>query len=444
MHRSLTARDLLCLAFGLILGLGIVLSVRPLPGPGGLRPGTASGAGASISQGTAPSASPAAGGVDWPAIVAELRSPDETRPRSLLLLGRLDKDTLRHLAVEIPAWSEGRQRDLTLRDVFHRWAEIDPEAAIAQAQQVRLPLGIAAVHAAVSGFVQSDPPRASALLAAAPTADQGAILRVKAFRDAQLAEALLNWSEQDPQAAIEFLVQLPPGELGPRTVEDITAAWARRDPVVALGWAAQLSNPLLRADATRGAVSAWTESDPAAAATYVLSLPLGYRRDMLTETVVHRWVQQDPAAAAGWALSQSGVVQGRALVAVAQGWADNDPPAAAAWSTQLPASHARDQAWKAVASAWSLSNAAAAAEWLGELPPGAGRDAAVLGFSEGRGGVDPVQALTWVQQIGNPLLRDETLVRTLQGWLEQNPDAAQQWISQTPLSRTVRSQLRLP
>jgi hypothetical protein len=448
VHRRLATRDFVCLALGLIVGAGLVLCLplsSILPGWRGQRTQPElHPAAAAVAVGSHAAPSPARTPIDLAAIIAELRSPGETRPRSLLLLGKLDKETLRRLALVIPDWPPSRQRDLTLRDVYKRWGEIEPRAALTQAQQVKMPLGLGAIHAAVRGFVESDPARACAMLAAPPAADQGAILRVKTFRDGQLAEALLNWSEQDPQAAIEFLLQLPPGDLGPRTVTDVTTAWARQDPVVALGWASQLANPLLRADATRGAVSAWTETEPAAAASYVSSLPPGFQRDMLTETVVHDWVQQDPSAAASWASAQTGVTQGRALEAVASGWADNDAPAAAAWVVQLPAGRVRDTAWEAVATAWSLNDSAAAVVWLGELPPGTGRDAAIVGYSEGRGSVDPPQTLTWVQQIGNPVLRDETTARILQAWLVQNPDAAQQWISQTPLSRAVRAQLGIP
>lgn len=383
------------------------------------------------------------GATDWERVAAQLATPgsDTSFARSLML--RLDGKALRKLAANVATWPRGRRNQRILGQIFHRWGELDPQAAITQAQALPPDLAYSTVREAIDGYAESDPAGASAYLAAPPPAGTANYLRGDWFRSIRLGQALQNWAEQDAAAAVGFASRLPPDAYRSYALDDIAQEWMRQDPTAALNWAQSLDISKQRTNALDGIVTTWAQTDPTVAANYVLGLSGNPSQNDLLKTLADHWSERDPAAAARWVAAQSGDIQAKSAGAVAETWANLDPQAAAAWSNQFPAGDTRNEAWSAIAKAWYVNDPAATQSWLNSLPTGEGRDSAIIGataYWNLRN--QPTEILGMVQGISDPQARANTLAGVLNTWLGSDHAAAQQWIGQANLPEAVTGKLK--
>ena len=381
---------------------------------------------------------------DWERVAALFAVPGGGSSFVLNAMARLDAKALHKLAANVATWPRCRRNERILGKIFHRWGELDPQTALAQARTLfPSDLAFAATREVVDGYLETDPAGASAYLAAPPAAGANGFLRNNWSRSIRLGQALQNWAEQDAAAAVGFANDLPPDAYRPYILDYIAQEWMHQDPSAALNWAQSLGAHNQRASALSGIVTTWAQTDPAAAANYVLGLSGNPDQTDLVNTLATAWAGQDQAAAARWVLQQNGGIQAKAAAAVAGTWVELDPLATAAWSNQFPAGDTRNATWAAIAKGWYVNDPPAAVGWLNNLPVGDGRDAAIVGATEYwslRG--KPTETLDLVEGISDPQVRSSTLIGVLNGWLERDQPAAQQWIGQANLPDTVAGKLK--
>jgi hypothetical protein len=143
---------------------------------------------------------------------------------------------------------EGNTKVNAFGNVGLRWAQSDPKAALAWAQQ--LPEG--------------------------PAKD-------RALRDI-IGTA---WALRDPKAAVEFASTLPSGGSRDVVMSDIARRWAGTDPLSASQWLAALpddqTNPGQRYRLIEDVARGWLQSDPAKAAAWLAttSLPADRKQQLL-------------------------------------------------------------------------------------------------------------------------------------------------------------------
>ena len=450
-------REAACLCAGVVLGVVLVLAIHPVPShdlavPEGLPPvSTMSGAAAStsIDSGEHPDLPRhdrqhlvARNAAVWQRTAAEYGAPDVSLARARGLLYQLDSKALRNLAAAVATWPHGLRTTRAIRDIFHRWAEVEPLAALAQAQALDPSGSEMAVFEAMHGFVEGEPVQAAAYFAAPPSAgDQGG-MRSLGDRRLMLNLALAGWAEQDGQAAVAFLDTLPTGTLCPGPAYSLAAEWARQAPAAALNWATQLPPGEPRANAMDGVIATWTETNPQAAANYVLGASADPNQGALVGAFATQWAARDLPAAARWVAGQSDAVQANAAAAIASPWAANDPASAALWANQL-SGDARSAAYAAVATTWYDEDPTAAQAWLNGLPADGARDAAIGSYLDDyRNNAPPVEKIAWASQISDEQKRDEITVKILNAWLSNSSQAARQWIGQANLPAMVTSQLK--
>ena len=331
-----------------------------------------------------------------------------------------------------------------MREIFQQWARLDPGAALAQAQGFPDPeLSNTALWATMNGFAEVQPAQAVAFLAAPPGANDRSVLSSLSDRSLMLGSALMSWAEQDGPAAAAYLSQLPVGTVSSAISARVAEEWARQDPANALNWAMHLGDSGMHAEALEGVVSTWAAMDPDAAARYVLGLSPDPGQAALAKSLVESWAGRDLPTAARWVTEQSGNIQAKAAAVVAGQWANQDPTGAAAWAGGLPTGEARNGAYASVAAAWDDHDPTAVQGWINSLPTGDGRDAALASYAiSDSNEANPADVLRQVQTIDNPTKRDDTLVTVLNGWLENHPQDAQQWIAQANLPATVTGRLK--
>jgi hypothetical protein len=94
-----------------------------------------------------------------------------------------------------------------------------------------------------------------------------------------------------------------PEENRPQATAGLARSWAMVDPQAAQEWALKLPDGDVRDGAIGSMTSAWTQSDPREAATWVNTLPQGKTRDTAALALVGTMSNSEPETAWTWALS---------------------------------------------------------------------------------------------------------------------------------------------
>ncbi len=263
----------------------------------------------------------------------------------------------------------GADRDLATRLLVARWADIDPDAALGfaakhkefgqitgdifqqlatndlssaltRAQAITDPgLHYQALRGALGVMANTDPAGALRLAAAAGDLPHNEPLSQMIYR---------QWSETDPMAA---------------------AAAAAQDTSGGDGWHSPLSQVL----------RTWSDQDPQAALNYTLSLSDGATQARSVADIVRRWSDQNASAAAGWINTMpAGSARDAAAAAFASSVASTDVPTAVGWAQSISDDQARTSALQRVSrhvlyrdptnGATTLQNAGVPAEILQNLP----------------------------------------------------------------------------
>lgn len=338
--------------------------------------------------------------------------------------------------------------------LFGRWIEIDPAAALRQAE------GIADAR----------------------------------LRDMALSGALSGWAEQSPRAAWDYVLRTEPGVNQIPLINSVLSRIAELDPKEAAAMAQGLENTVVRGRALHMLANSWADSDPEAALEWLDALGDESMRRIIRPNVLSRMALQNPEAALVSALREGDArARGEGVSEVLSQWARQDPDAALAALDQLPGDMrledvslmlgyalsgadpaqvsayadrlpegdarvtflrsiirgkasagaseeaiayldtvapgpGRNELYQTFAGAWARTDPFEASAWLDRLPGGAERDRAVLGFSYLVVDSDPDGALLWASSIEQPELRENQIRQLTRGWMRRDPAAAAAWI----------------
>ncbi len=290
--------------------------------------------------------------------------------------------------------------------LVRRWAKSDaPGAADWIEKNLTGAARAAALNTAASAWAETDPAGAEQWARRLTDPDE---------RGNTLLAIAGEMTGDNPAAALALAVDLPPGEARDEFLLHAAGEWAERDAKAALEWGQQIENPELRAQMLAAIAIGFAEKDPAAAAMLAAqSLPAGRVQDDAVVSIVQLWVQQSPEQAA-------------------------------AWVAAFPKGRLRDTALEAVVKLWADQDLTDAGEWINTLTERTGSDAAIAAYVEKLAVQFPEMAVEWAAEIRNPALRDERLILLADLWLHNDPEAARQWIHQSPLSDAAKARLLAP
>lgn len=297
------------------------------------------------------------GGLDR--ILKNRRSPNRFRALTDYVNGLSSAD----LAAALLATRQlpyGADRDLATRLLVSRWAELDPEAALAFAAAHK---GFDDLTGAVFEHLATDDV-ASALARAREISDPSQ--RYQAYRG-----ALSVMAESDPAGAVRFASTLENFRHNEPLSQTIYRQWSSTDPLSAASLAAQDTSN-----------SGWRS-------------PLGQ--------VVRTWAGQDPQGALNFATTISDpATQDRTVGDVVRRWSDQDPAAAGSWINGLPAGSVRDSAAAAYASSVSSTDLSAAVGWAQSITDQNARTAALQQVSRRVLRRDPTNGAATLVSAGVP------------------------------------------
>ena len=268
------------------------------------------------------------------------------RQRIYTDLNKLSDSIDQHNARAILAFVEtlrDNEKSMVLPIVISRWAELDPQAAVAYAQN--LPVG--------------------------------------SFRNRALTSAISGWAEHDTAAAMAWVDQMPPGQQREQAMQTIVSALADKDPKAALTFLAKPPTESQTSNLYWPIFSRWTMTDPLAAAQQAPQMPAGTNRDTALQVIGSSWANQDPEAAYAWANTlPAGQGRNNALQNIFASWANKDPQKAASMIDALPAGSVRDQSISNIARQWAITDVRAALKWTEDCPSAMGNKMPCVPFSQ--------------------------------------------------------------
>jgi GrpB-like predicted nucleotidyltransferase (UPF0157 family) len=323
------------------------------------------------------------------------------------LAAEADRRTLETLAEQVAALPNVEGRRIALEALLTRYAELDAPAAAAFARTLGLPPAV--VKPLYTTWVRRDSRAAlSALgeLDARPALTLGvAMLEAIGNDDLGIArvlgaapqldpdrfriEAAIAKAAEDPAAALESILALPPSKAA-TALERLAALWVERDVQGALAAAEEVADESLR-NQLRGAVMrAWTYTDPEALLDYVLELEPERRNEALRTGGLQAFAAVDPQralrAAEGLPGELGSMLKRTALMSIAR----DDPLTAISLVEALPAGE-REMMLGVIASSYGRTDPEAALLWAQSLNPPSPN--AVGNVLAGLARVDPDRAI---------------------------------------------------
>ncbi len=373
-------------------------------------------------------------------LVAARRSanPHRAELESTLRLRAMGEAEVRALAEAIAEGGRAFTRYETgyLTAVWRRLAKTAPESAIQLGLSLtNRDLKRATTKAAVDVWSQRDPRAALEFLL---DAEQ------RWFIDGRDI-ALGHLAARDPGAAVEVLERVRASDWFPIARQSVFDAWRQTDAGAARAWILRE----LDGDPA-AAVGVFAQADPASAIGFARAHPPDPAlRRAVNDTIVSRWMRSDRAAAlqafgdlpedwldnaalrnfglnAAHSLSADELDTVRARLpndalrdALARGMIDRAATGgrfadATAQLAGIAGDEARAAAAASIAAEWTRASPAETSEWLSTLEIGAVRDQAVARFAQTLEPAEPASARTWAETISDVDLRARTL-RTLGG-----------------------------
>ncbi len=233
----------------------------------------------------------------------------------------------------------GAERDLAQRLLVARWAELDPDAALA----------FAAKHKE-SGQITGDIFQQLAASNLSSTLTRAQAISDPALHYQALRGALGAMAQTDPAGALRLAAasgELPHNE---PLAQMIYRQWSQTDPTAAAAAAAQDSSG---GDGWRSplgqVIRTWADQDPQSALSYALSIPNSETQSRSIGDIVRRWTDQDASAAASWINTMpAGGTRDAAAAAFASSVASTDVPTAVGWAQSISNDETRTSALRRV------------------------------------------------------------------------------------------------
>ena len=317
----------------------------------------------------------------------------------------------------------GEARQNALRALAAKWADRDVETLLKWAGGLADPdERAAAIETTLAVFAKRDPQQALALAGSySEDLDSDALERVQ-------ADAIKQLTGINPQAAAEYVSQLPPGELQKNSAGQVARALASQDVDAALAWVQNLPNSDSKNVALINTLDIWAKQNAAEAAQFVANMPAGAEQDYAVAHLAENLAEKNPELAVQWIDSlSSDSARVNATISAASGWARQAPADATQWVASLPAdSPGRADALNGALTYWVMADAAAAGKYVQALPE-TDQLSAIKAVAPTLSQNDPRTALDWAQAFSSSASRQVALREVLARWKQNQPDEAARW-----------------
>ena len=332
--------------------------------------------------------------------------------------------------------------------ILRRWAEQDPEGAIAAANdlpnksmllaQIAYEWARRDPHAAIlwvsgSSDTAGDPKTVHLLCHALAETNpdlcgQFALsLADGTGRADAIGTAALALAQQDLSKAIALINQAPDEASRVSALLLIGGTWAEVDPEAALEAASSIATEHWRSTFLRDCLTRWARSNPKQAAAWALHLP--QEDPHLLSSVISEWTQHSPVQAATFVAAELREdSQLRAVSTVLEAWTGADPIAALSWVNMFPEGELRNQGYASLIATWARTDGNGVTHWLETLPSGVERDRAIGDYVRVMREREPRSAIAWAERIDDQDARLRSAENVAATWLIRAPAEARHWI----------------
>jgi len=323
-----------------------------------------------------------------------------------------------------------------------------------------------------------------------------------ALRSVAFGKSFNDWFQHDPEAALDWLRQMPPGNEYTQGMFIALQAICKTDPQRALVLAAGMATTHEQKFVYHALFDQLAKDDLASAAGWLRSVPEGEARANALRTVADNWSGKDVSGALNWSknLEDAGErttatesilislavtdpqhtidlasqnLEGGALDRVLEKslkeLAAENPQAAAEVVSKLPEGELQKNSAMAVARAlaaqdpvaavnwvqtlpadtqpvalnnsldmWLRQDAVAAGKYVSEMPAGPAQDAAVSHLAENWATKDSAAAINWAESLSNASAQDAATISLASGWARIDPAAAVRWTAELPAENPAR------
>ena len=364
--------------------------------------------------------------------LAKLRIPDREEVMAQLFARWAELDPVAAM-MAAQGLSNVAERQRAVSAVLGAWVEKDPAAA--EQSVIELPEGPlknSAWETLIGAIAVSDPPHALALA-------QGLQLSWEAAE--KMAAAIFDtWIGNNPQEAAAHAEQLPPGPLRSSARWRVASQWARINLPQALAWADALPDQEFKVrsstdDETEAfpicsVLKNWVEKDSAAAVRWLQQLPEGNKKAALTlnARTFLRFAEPTPQVVTQLVMMMpEGSMRDYALQEFAQEIARQEPAAAIEWLRGQSDPTQRKMILRGLLSSLSGSDLQRALQFVPAVDASGKEEPIVIQALEGGGMGDPATLADWaIRQPNN----QQYLNRIAASW--GDADRAAAWLQTLP------------
>lgn len=347
----------------------------------------------------------------------------------------MDRATPEQLAALAAKFNEAPTDARTLGGMgvfFQAWTQLDPDAALMGAFQLQdVTMKKLAATTVVNSVSPSAAPALITQLIEHP--DKDLLSECKN----EFIEPLINsWSSLDPEAASKFVDDLggTKTSLNYKVTNNIAYNWGTLDPNAALEWITKRKDNVgyLSSYTYDQVIKGWCFKDLAAASAYVAQHLDDPAADRAASSVAEAMFARDPDKATAWITQMpQGRPRSEAESTIAGVWSQKDPASASQWMATLPTDDQTEVVGTIVTN-WASDNWPETSRWI-ETLSGDVRDRA-LSSAMDRNDSTNSDSLALALSIRDDEFRKNRIQNVIENWSYNDPQAAEAWIKNSPLS----------
>lgn len=344
---------------------------------------------------------------------------DMLKDYSLLSSGELSREIIRleHLPV-------GERAAETLL-LFARWGEVDPLAALAQANAYGV-AGEAARCEVLKSWSTNDPHAAADWFGRNAGQFTG-VQQGKSVSEREIASSSVArvWAKQDPQAALAWAASRGPEAA--RAVGAVLGETVLEDPALAIRLAESADVSLLK-PASGEIAWQWAGKDFSAAEKWIRTLPADCQDSAMAKAISSLSLSDPEKAARQLDTMRDGVERERAVGIVMRQLAKEDPAVAERWLDSQASDTARRAGAVSLVSAMAVEDPAGARGLLDVLQPGPARDGAAAAYIRSASAARPEDLLELASGLSNDADRGQSIALIITRWRQEDAEAAERYI----------------
>jgi hypothetical protein len=305
----------------------------------------------------------------------------------------MDSSNVQDVISAFEALPRGYGRHLEMKLLMRSWSAIDPESALAYANETLDPKSERrfAISEVLAGWANRSPDEAISWASENSDLEGG-------YGTSLMFGIIKGLAENNLDRANEVFKNLPEGNAKWQASTFLAQQYAELGVEKAISWANQFPDNDSR------------------------------MRSTTLAQIAAKLARQDIEATAKWAESMK---NDKAALLVIDNlltqWVPKDPVEASKWVTKIPEMEKKFHGIKQLTSRWSLTDPIATAEWLNSFPPSPQMDPVVNEFVNRISTRDPEGAAGWALSILDPETKEKALSKAINAWNHKDPEAANQW-----------------